>query len=82
MDNKDLLNDCIEKIAVLFQYDTISLLDCVLTDDTIDPQFSAITTINRINATIEFEKLYYNRQIKNIDEWLCIKGYNQKILII
>ena len=42
------LEECIEYISNWYFSDTVELLDLVLTDDVKDPQYFAITTLNRL----------------------------------
>ena len=41
------VKECIEQIIDWYFSDTVELLDLVLNDDVADPQYSAITTLNR-----------------------------------
>lgn len=52
MDTKE----CLEYIKDWYFADTIELLDLVLTDDTADPQYSAITALNRLWVYLEYQK--------------------------
>ena len=40
------LDECIKYISDWYFSDTVELLDLVLDDDVVDPQYSAITTLN------------------------------------
>ena len=75
--NKIELYNCIERIEKLYMYDTIEFLDCVLTDDRVNPEYSANTVYNRLKEILIFEKLYFKSKIKDIPEWLSLKGYTQ-----
>lgn len=70
--SKDLLQ-CIEEIAKIYTYDTVTLLDYVLTDDEEDPQFSANTVYRRILTAIEFRKLYYGVEI-SVNDFIAGSG--------
>lgn len=48
--------ECLEYMKDWYFADTIELLDLVLTDDTADPQYSAITTLNRLWVYLEYQK--------------------------
>ncbi len=62
MDNKFInssLAECIEYIVGWYTSDTFILLDKVLTDDMVEPEFSANTVWRRLKEIVEFEKLYF-----------------------
>ena len=46
--------ECIEKIVKLFSYDTYTLLDCVLTEEGTDPEYSANIVYERIRMYLIF----------------------------
>ena len=50
------MNKCMERISGWFLSDTIELFDLVLFDDEEDPQYSAITTMNRFWVYIQYQK--------------------------
>ena len=52
-----ILEECIEYISDLYFSDTIKLLDLVLDDDDADPQYSAITTLNRFWVYLQYKKM-------------------------
>lgn len=68
---------CVEKIAKLFRYDTIVLLDCVLTDDLQNPEYSANTVYDRISCLLDFENEFYIKNIKDVWQWLIVNGYSE-----
>lgn len=49
------LEECIEYISNWYFSDTVELLDLVLTDDVKDPQYSAITTLNRLWIYLQYK---------------------------
>lgn len=50
------LEECIEYISDWYFSDTVELLDLVLDDDIADPQYSAITTLNRLWVYLRYKK--------------------------
>ena len=50
------LEECIKYISKWYFSDTIELLDLVLDDDIVDPQYSAITTLNRLWIWLQYKK--------------------------
>ena len=75
LDKNSKISDCIEKIEKWFRFDTITLLDNVLTDDVSDPQFSANTVYGRLESIVEFQKLYFDSDIKDVNDFLFKNGY-------
>lgn len=74
--NKEFLK-CVEQIEKLFWYDTVTFLDCVLTDDEQDPQYSAITVYGRLEMVVEFEKLYSGKENYDVNSLLLDNNYTQ-----
>ena len=70
------LNECIERIEECFRYDTITLLDCVLTDDPIDPQYSANTAYYRLEDVVNFQELYFGIEYHDVTDFLLKNGYS------
>ena len=50
------LEECIEYISDWYFTDTVELLDLVLDDEVADPQYSAITTLNRLWVYLQYKK--------------------------
>ena len=75
--NKEKVETCILSIVEWFSSDACILLDCVLTDDSIEPEYSANTVYNRLEKIVLFEHLYHDNAITNVYEWLKLKGYSQ-----
>lgn len=75
------IDDCINRIVKLYYYDSISLLDCVLTDSIEEPEFSANTTYNRFFDIFQFANLYYNKEYKNVFELLLETGYSKEDIV-
>lgn len=48
--------ECMEYISDCFFSDTVELFDLVLDDDVADPQYSAITTLNRLWVYLQYKK--------------------------
>ena len=72
------MDDSLISIVNLFESDTIELLDLVLNDSEEDPQYSAKSTINRINDLIQFYKIYCNKNIGTVRQYLKSAGYEEK----
>ena len=68
--------ECIERIEKLFWYDTIVLLDCVLSDDSDTPEYSANTVYNRLEDVVEFQRLYFDEKIYTVSDLLIKNGYS------
>lgn len=51
------LEECMRYINDWYFSDTVELLDLVLDDDIADPQYSAITTLNRFWVYLQYEKM-------------------------
>lgn len=51
-----ILEECMEYISDWYFTDTVELLDLVLDDDVADPQYSAITTLNRLWVYLQYKK--------------------------
>ena len=50
------LKECMQYINNWYFSDTVELLDLVLDDDIADPQYSAITTLNRFWIYLQYKK--------------------------
>ena len=74
LNNQEFLN-CVEKIEKLFWYDTITFLDCVLTDDEKAPEYSANTCYDRLEMVATFETLYLGKEDHNVISLLLENGY-------
>ena len=70
-------NGCIDRIVKTYFYNVITLLDCVLTDDLEDPQYSAITACNRLNEYLHYQELQGDQK-KDALEFLGDLGYSQE----
>ncbi len=71
------LCDCIEKMEKLFLYDTITLLDCVLTDDPDDPEYSANMAYSRLETVMKFQSLYFGEKTNDVASFMLKEGYTQ-----
>ena len=69
-------NSCIEKIEKWFRFDTITMLDCVLTDDTLDPEYSANTVFYRLEEILNFQRQYMGVMYNDVTEYLLKNGYS------
>ena len=72
------LSACIERIVTLYTYDNITLLDCVLTDDPADPEYSANTVYSRLEDIRIFEERYFQRNYPTVESLLSANGYSQE----
>lgn len=50
------LDECIEYVSDWYFSDTVELFDFVLDDDIVNPQYSAITTLNRFWVYLQYKK--------------------------
>lgn len=73
---KNELNSCIEKIEKWFRFDTIILLDCVLTDDVTNPEYSANTVYYRLEEVVNFQNQYLNIIYNDVADYLLKNGYS------
>ena len=78
LDNKDVADECLKRILRLFLYDTIILLDCVLTDDLDDPQYSANAVWNRLSDYLMYQKIHLHKNYDVVDYLLKDGGYSQE----
>lgn len=76
MPDKHKLSPCIEKIEKWFEYDTITLLDCVLTDDANDPEYSANTVFSRLEQVVDYHNQYQNAAYTDVTDYLLKNGYS------
>jgi hypothetical protein len=79
-DDKNDLWQCIEKIVALYKEDTLSLLDCVFSNDPNDPHFSANMVYNRLENVILFERLHFSAVDTSVYDWLKANGYSHEAI--
>ena len=72
------IDESLTSIINWFESDTIELLDLALCDSEEDPQYSANSTINRINDLIRFYKIYCNKNLGTVRQFLKRAGYEKK----
>ncbi len=73
------LNECIEYISDWYFADTVELLDLVLDDDMTDPQYSAITTLNRLWVYLQYEqKTKENYECSDVSSLFEKMGYTSE----
>ena len=78
-DNKKYkLNPCVEKIEKWFRFDTFTLLDCVLTDDEANPEYSANIVYYRIEEILNFQKQYGSVLYDDVRDYLLKNGYSSE----
>ena len=72
------MDDSLISIINWFESDTIELLDLVLDDSEEDPQYSANSTVSRINDLIQFYRKFCNKNIGTVRQYLKRSGYKKK----
>lgn len=70
-------NDVIKDIIHWFEGDTIKFIDRVMSDDLLEPEYSAVTCSNRIIRIIQV-KNNTERKYETIEEYLSSIGYSEK----
>lgn len=77
------LEECIDKIIDWYFSDTVELLDLILDDDIADPQYSAITTLNRLWLYLQYESMTNKNYECNDVSFLLKKiGYTSEDIIL
>lgn len=69
------LCQCIERIEEKFRFETFILLDRVLTDDPIEPEYSANTAYACLEDIVTFHRLYFGENIADISDFLKKNEY-------
>ena len=87
MDTKEnkIINkeECIQLISRWFLSDTVEFLDLVLKDDTVDPNYSAITALNRLYIYIQYKRQEDGTfQCQNVSSFMSEMGYSETDLIL
>ena len=73
------MEECIQHISAWYFSDTIELLDLVLCDDEEDPQYSAITTMNRLWIYIQYQKkLNKDCEYDSVASLILKSGYSSE----
>lgn len=72
------LSKCIESIYGIFNSEVFIFLDCVLTDDLDEPEYSANTAYNRLEYMRIFENEYYQKNIASVSDFLFQNGYTKE----
>ena len=72
------LDPCIVKIEKWFESDAIILLDSVLTDDSVEPEYSANTAYLRLEMIVDFHKLYLGEVYRDVSDYLLKHGYTNE----
>lgn len=70
-------DDVIKDIIQWFEGDTIKFIDRVMSDDLLEPEYSAVTCSNRIIRIIQV-KNNTERKYETIEEYLSSIGYSEK----
>lgn len=70
---EEIINDIIH----WFEGDTIAFIDKVMSDDILNPEYSAITCSNRIIRLIQIEN-ETEKKYETIEEYLKTTGYSEK----
>ncbi len=68
--------DVMKDIIHWFEGDTIKFIDRVISDDLLEPEYSAITCSNRIIRLIQIEN-EFEKKYKTIEEYLSSIGYSK-----
>ena len=76
MQSKNELKTCMEKIEKWFRFDTITLLDCVLTDDAVNSEYSANTAYYRLEEIVNFQRLFFGVNYSGVSDYLLKNGYS------
>ncbi|MCQ4021698.1 MULTISPECIES: hypothetical protein [unclassified Ruminococcus] len=74
---KNVRNKCLGYITDVYLSDSVELLDNVLTDDQIDPQYSANTAYFRLETYVLLRRLSFDDSVKNVDEFMLNSGYTE-----
>lgn len=70
--------DVLEEIVALFSSDTFISLDCVLEDNSTEPEFSANTVYNRLYKVYMVRKLLYHEELySTMEDFLQANGYSK-----
>lgn len=69
------LAKCIEKMALIFKYNSIVLLDSVFSDDVNDPVFSANFAYHQLEKVKNFQQLYFGDTCQTVQELMLQVGY-------
>jgi len=72
------LKKCIESIEMGYWYDTLTLLDCVLTDDPVEPEYSANTVYSRLEEIVAFQNLYFKLKVSSVADLMQKNGYSNE----
>lgn len=76
--NNEELQACVKRVFKLLSYNASTLLDCILADDSDDPQYSANTTYTMFSDVILFERYCYGKIYKSVDAYLKHVGYSDE----
>lgn len=77
------LKECIEYISDWYFADTVELLDLVLDDDMVDPQYSAITTLNRLWVYLQYkQKTNENYECSDVSSLFKKMGYTSEEIVL
>ena len=74
--NNKELQECVKRVFKHLSYNASSLLDCILVDDSDDPQFSANTTYAMFRDVILFERYCCGKTYESVDDYLKNIGYS------
>jgi hypothetical protein len=69
--------EIMEDIIGWFEGDTIRFIHQVMIDDTLEPEYSAVTCSNKIIRLIQVEE-EYSEKYKSIESFLDDLGYSEK----
>lgn len=74
----DSLQKCVDEIVLRFKCDTLIFIDCVLTDDPKDPQFSPKTALRQAELIATYEDIIQRKTTKtSVFDWIKSQGYSK-----
>lgn len=75
---KEKIAPFVTRIVEWFESDAIILLDRVLTDDPVEPEYSSNTAYNRLKLVVEFQNVYRGKAYSDVEDYLLTSGYTKK----
>lgn len=72
------LCECIERIVKRYESETFIFLDCVLTNDPDDPEYSANTVYLCLENIVTFQRLYFGADVLDVPDFLRKSGYSEE----
>ena len=81
MDNENTIAHCVRQIVRLFYYDSITLLDNVLSEDTDEPEYSANTAYQRLAMVAAFYNLSNEAASITVETIMEESGYSSEDIL-